>query len=127
MKGLLAAAAILCALLAGSLFNAQYLSGLTGALSEDLSQAQRLVEEEENWARAWELTRRAYQLWQDRHTYLHCTLRHADTDLILRSFRGVQEYLELEELDQYLSANADLVTQLQLLAELEQPTLVNVL
>ena len=54
-------------------------------------------------------------------------LRHSDTDQVLRAFRAVLEYLELEELDQYAAANADLVAQLELLAEMEQATLVNVL
>ncbi len=37
------------------------------------------------------------------------------------------EYLRLEEPDQYNAANADLITQLELLAEMEQPSVVNVL
>lgn len=37
------------------------------------------------------------------------------------------QYLDLEELDQYAAANADLVAQLELLSEMEQPSLVNIL
>ena len=76
---------------------------------------------------ALELTGQVYDQWQERHFYLHATMRHSDTDQILRGFRTVLEYLRLQEADQYNAANADLVTQLELLAEMEQPTLVNVL
>ena len=34
---------------------------------------------------------------------------------------------QLEELDQYVAANADLIAQLELLSEMEQPSLVNIL
>ena len=54
-------------------------------------------------------------------------MRHSDTDQILRGFRTVMEYLRLQEPDQYNAANADLITQLELLAEMEQPSVVNVL
>ena len=55
------------------------------------------------------------------------TYYQVDTDQILRTFRQVIQYLELEELDQYAAANADLVAQLELLSEMEQPSLVNIL
>ena len=58
---------------------------------------------------------------------MHVFLRHSDTDQILRTFRQVIQYLDLEELDQYVAANADLVAQLELLSEMEQPSLVNIL
>ena len=54
-------------------------------------------------------------------------MRHSDTDQILRAFRSVLQYLEIQEMDQYTAANADLITQLELLSETEQAALVNVL
>ena len=54
-------------------------------------------------------------------------MRHSDTDQILRSFQCVLQYLDIPELDQYTAANADLVSQIRLLAEMEQASLVNVL
>ena len=54
-------------------------------------------------------------------------MRHGDTDQILRSFQGVLQYLQLEEMDQYAAANADLASQLRLLSEMEQASLVNIL
>ena len=54
-------------------------------------------------------------------------MRHSDIDQVLRAFRQVLEYVRLREPDQYNAANADLMTQLELLAEMEQATIVNVL
>lgn len=54
-------------------------------------------------------------------------MRHSDTDQVLRAFRTVLEYLRLQEPDQYNAANADLMAQLELLAEMEQASVVNVL
>lgn len=126
MKRLWTAAALLVVLLAATLTNAWYSLSLTQRLSEPLKQAHQLAWQQQ-WEQARDLTRQAYDSWNAHHTYLHCVLRHSDTDQILRSFRSVMQYLELEEMDQYAAANADLISQLELLSEMEQASLVNVL
>lgn len=126
MKRLWTAAALLVVLLAATLTNAWYSLSLTQRLSEPLKQAHQLARQQQ-WEQARDLTRQAYDSWNAHHTYLHCVLRHSDTDQILRSFRSVMQYLELEEMDQYAAANADLISQLELLSEMEQASLVNVL
>ena len=126
MRRLWISVGLLLAMLAGSLGNAWYAKELTGGMEEQLRLAQELTENG-RWDRALEVTREAYQQWQERHFYLHATMRHSDTDQILRGFRTVLEYLRLQEPDQYNAANADLMTQLELLAEMEQPSVVNVL
>ena len=126
MKRLYIAAALLIALLGASLTNAWYAQRLTGGMREELSRAQHLTEQG-NWGRAEALTRQVYEDWQSHHFYLHALMRHSDTDQVLRAFRTVLEYLQLQEPDQYNAANADLMAQLELLAEMEQATVVNVL
>ncbi|MEY8316779.1 DUF4363 family protein [Oscillospiraceae bacterium 50-58] len=126
MKRLYIAAALLIALLGASLANAWYAQRLTGEMREDLSQAQ-LYAKQGNWSRAESLTRQVYEDWQNHHFYLHTLMRHSDTDQVLRAFRTVLEYLQLQEPDQYNAANADLMAQLELLAEMEQASVVNVL
>ena len=126
MKRLWTAAALLALLLAGSLANAQYAQTLCAGLSGRLEQAHTLAKEEQ-WEQAQALTREVYQNWQSHTFYLHTVMRHSDTDQILRSFQAVLQYLELQEMDQYAAANADLVTQLRLLAEMEQASVDNVL
>ncbi len=126
MKRLWIAAGLLALLLAASLTNAWYAQKLTGNMGERLRQAQTLTGQG-NWDRAEALTRQVYEDWQDHHFYFHTLMRHSDTDQVLRAFRQVLEYLRLQEPDQYNAANADLVAQLELLAEMEQATVVNVL
>ena len=126
MKRLYIAAALLALLLGLSLVNGWYSERLTGEMREQLRQAQRLAEEED-WGRAEAVTRQVYEDWQNRHFYFHTTMRHSDTDQVLRGFRTVLEYVRLQEPDQYNAANADLITHLELLAEMEQPSVANVL
>lgn len=127
MKRLWMAVFLLAALLSLCLVNAWYSFTLTRQLSEQLNQAQTLVEEQDQWEPARTITQKVYDSWNGNHFYLHVFLRHSDTDEILRTFRQVIQYLDLEELDQYVAANADLVAQLELLSEMEQPSLVNIL
>ena len=126
MKRLWIAAALLAFLLGASLANAWYSQSLTGDMTDRLRQAQSLAEGE-NWDQAEAVTRQVYEDWQDHHFYLHTLMRHSDTDQVLRAFRTVLEYLQLQEPDQYNAANADLMAQLELLAEMEQAAVVNVL
>ncbi len=126
MKRLWIAAALLAFLLGASLANAWYSQSLTGDMTDRLRQAQSLAEGE-NWDQAEAVTRQVYEDWQDHHFYLHTLMRHSDTDQVLRAFRQVLEYLRLQEPDQYNAANADLIAQLELLAEMEQASAVNVL
>ena len=126
MKRLWIAAGLLLVLLTASLANAWYAQRLTGEMREQLRQAQTHAEQED-WGRAEALTRQAYEDWQAHHFYLHTLMRHSDTDQVLRAFRQVLEYLRLQEPDQYNAANADLMAQLELLAEMEQASVVNVL
>ena len=126
MKRLWMAVLLLAALLSLCLVNAWYSLTLTRQLSEQLDQAQALVEQDQ-WDQARSITQEVYDSWNGHHFYLHVFLRHSDTDQLLRTFRQVIQYLDLEELDQYAAANADLVAQLELLSEMEQPSLVNIL
>ena len=126
MKRLWIAAALLLALLLGTVGNAWYLDGLSRSYQEQLTAAQEMAEGG-GWEEARRLTDQVYQDWQSHHFYLHTVMRHSDTDQILRSFQCVLQYLDIRELDQYTAANADLVSQIRLLAEMEQASLVNVL
>lgn len=126
MKRLYIAAALLILLLGASLTNGWYARKVTGEMCRELRQAQ-LLAEVEDWSQAESITRQVYEDWQGRHFYFHTLMRHSDTDQVLRAFRQVLEYLRLQEPDQYNAANADLMAQLELLAEMEQASVVNVL
>lgn len=126
MRRLWIAAGLVGLLLAASLANAWYAQKITDDMGRRLERAQELAQGED-WGEAERITRQVFQDWEERHFYFHTLMRHSDTDEILRAFREVLEYLEVQEIDQYRAANADLVAQLELLAEMEQATLVNVL
>ncbi len=126
MRRLWIAAGLVGLLLAASLANAWYAQKITDDMGRRLERAQELAQGED-WGEAERITRQVFQDWEERHFYFHTLMRHSDTDEILRAFREVLEYLEVREIDQYRAANADLVAQLELLAEMEQATLVNVL
>ena len=126
MKRLWIAAALLLALLLGTVGNAWYLDGLSRSYQEQLTAAQEMAEGG-GWEEARRLTDQVYQDWQGRTFYFHVLLRHTDTDAVHLTFQEVGEYLRLEELDQYTAANARLITQIGLLAEMEQLSWKNVL
>ena len=94
-------------------------------LAGQLEQAQELADRGD-WEGAARLSRESFGLWQAHDAYLHVMMRHSDTDQILRGFRALDQYLALEESDQYTAANAELICQLELLSEMEQPSLVNI-
>ena len=104
MKRLWAAAAILAVLLGGTLWNAWYAERLTGGMIQQLKQAQERTAQGD-WEGAAELSEQAFHSWQDHEAYLHILMRHSDTDEILSSFRALEQYLALEETDQYTGAD----------------------
>jgi hypothetical protein len=99
---------------------------MAGEITRGLTAAEELALRG-SWEQAQEITRQCFEAWNDHHTYLHIVSRHSDTDEILTSFRAVLQYLELEEIDQYAAENRELVTHIDLLAEMEQPDWLNVL
>ena len=126
MKRLQISCALLLGLLAVSLYNGHHVLQLTDEMIYLLSGAQEMSQQDQ-WDTALQMTQSAYDNWEKHHTYLHIVMNHSDTDQILRAFEAVLQYLKIEESDQYLAANVDLIAQLTLLAEMEQPSLVNVL
>lgn len=126
MKHLWIAAAILVALLGGTLGNSFYLGGIIDSYEQQLTQAQQLAARGA-WDESEQITQQVYADWEGHDFYFHSLLRHVDIDEVRLTFHEVQEYLKLEETDQYNAANAKLITQLGLLAEMEQLTLKNIL
>ena len=126
MKRLWIAAAILLCMLLGTLANSWYLNRLVSTLEQQLAAAHVLACQD-SWDTASRITQQAAQRWQEHDFYVHIMLPHKDIDEIHLTFCEVQEYLELEETDQYTAANAKLIAQLSLLAEMEQLNIKNVL
>ena len=126
MKRLIIPVCILLALLGMSVYTSRALSNLTESCVAQLRLAQEMAQQDQ-WEQARAMTHDTFQNWESHGFALHALFRHAETDEILLSFRCVDQYLDLEEMDQYAAANITLITQLELLAEMEQATPENVL
>ena len=126
MSRLWLALSLLLTILGISLVNAVYLTGLTDSITERLQAAEEMAERGA-WEQANTITTQCLSDWNSYHTYLHIIARHSDTDDILISFRSVLQSLKLRDLDEYAAENLELITQIALLAEIEQPDWLNVL
>ena len=126
MKRLWIAAGLLVLLLAAALVNAWNIDRLTGGLLDTLEQAEALADAAD-WTQAADLTRQARDRWQRSAGYLCAVLPHEDTDQIASGFETVLELLARQDSGEYASASAALMARLGLLAEMEQPTLKNIL
>ena len=126
MKRLWIAVSILSVIFAATLFNSRYLSRLIEDYTLRLSTAQDMTLQNA-WNSATQLTEQVIRDWQSHDFYFHVMLPHKDIDELHLTFCEVQEDLQLEETDQYTAANAKLVAQLELLAEMDQLTVKNIL
>lgn len=126
MKRLWIAVGLLLAVFAATMWNAHYLNGFTGELSDLLTRSETAAEAGD-WERAHTLTTQAYDAWEGNGSYLHIMLRHSDTDQIHTGFQEVLEFIQCREGGEYSAANARLIAQIGLLYEAEQLTLKNIL
>lgn len=126
MKQFWLALGLLLTMLVSTLGNALYVNGLADTVTQQLEAAETMAQRGA-WEQADAITQECFSIWEERHAYLHIISRHADTDAILQSFRAVMQYLKLEEMDQYAAENQELITKIELLAEMEQPDWLNVL
>lgn len=126
MKRLWISVAILLTMLGATLGNSWYLNSLISDFTQELTSAHQLAARDD-WASARKITGQVTDHWQKHDFYFHVMLPHRDIDEIHLTFQEIEEYLELEETDQYNAASAKLITQLGLLAEMEQLNLKNIL
>ena len=127
MRRLIISCAALVALFCVTLYNTHNLNNYTQELTELLTQAEDCASQGD-WDGAAKKTERALERWNDRNTYLHMTLQHRDTDDILLQFQEVRQLIaHQEDGGEYAAANAQLITRIELLYEMEQFSLANLL
>lgn len=126
MKRIWIAAALLLAILAGTLAHSAYLTAFTRELTVLLEEAEAHAERED-WDAAARLTQNVYDRWREKDLYLHITLRHDETDSIYSGLREVTEFIQCKEGGEYSAANARLIAGLELMMEAEQLSIKNVL
>ena len=126
MKRIWISLTILAVVFALALVNGWYLDRLTEEMAHTLEQAQTLAEEGD-WAGGRQLTQDALDQWESAANYLYIVVRHSDSDEVSAGFREVGQLLEWQEEAEYASANARLIEELRLLADMEQFSLRNLL
>lgn len=126
MKRIWISLSVLAVVFSLALVNSWYLDRLTGEMAHTLEQAQALAEEGD-WAGGQQFTQDAVDRWERSSGYLYIVLRHSDSDQVAAGFREVEQLLEWQEEAEYTSANARLIEELRLLAEMEQFNLRNLL
>lgn len=121
------ASLLVLSLIFGSCYaTSHWTTALTQSYSAQLEEAQTLSREE-NWEEAGNITKEVYDHWNSQSFWLYVLLRHSDIDKISLGFQTVCQYLEQEDVEPYVANNAQLITQLQLLSEMEQLSWENVL
>ncbi len=126
LKQVLPSVFLLAGLLTLSLYCSRSIHQLSDTCMSQLTYAQQMAEHGD-WEQARHITQNTNQTWQSHSLPLYSVLQHEEADEVLLSFCAVEEYLKLEEMDEYAAANAALIKQLELLAEVQQPSLMNVL
>lgn len=127
MKQLIATFLLLTLIISGCLVSASFLGQLTQHTTDLLAQAE-LSAESGDWATAKKRTTQAEEFWNSNQLFLYALLRHEDVDSVLGGFREINELIDCQEGGgEYSAANARLVTEIQLLYEMEQLTLLNLL
>ena len=119
--------AVLAALFCGTLYNTHYLHSYTQEMTALLTEAESCATRGE-WDAAAEKTDAALERWHNKAGYLHMVLQHRDTDEILLNFQEVRQFIaHREDGGEYSAANAQLITRIGLLYEMEQFSLKNLL
>lgn len=126
MKRIWICCGILVVLFLGSLGNGIYLHHLSGSIVEHLLLAQEAAEQED-WDKAIALTDEAETQWSGHTKYLYIMMRHDEADAVTLDLQEVQQLLRWGEEAEYTSANARLITQIQLLTEMEELSIENLL
>lgn len=125
MKQLWIAAGILVVIFCALIGNNVHLNNLVEPMTRQLDQAAQAAREDD-WDRAEELLGQARDTWRDRGGYLHTLLQHREIDEVLLLFQESEQYLQARKLGEYTAVNARLITQLDLIREMEELSWRNV-
>ena len=126
MKHILIACLVFALCLAVGLFSMVYVRASGAQTNELLERSIRQAENEE-YAAAAESLRQAKALWEGRETVLGIFLHHEEVDELLALFAQLEQFIKLEDLDDFLAACHELTARLEHVRRMELPTIENVM
>ena len=118
--------AVLCALLALSLWNSSHMERQTRRWRAQLQETDPLAQTE-CWAEALDSLRESYDDWTFRQTYLHIVSHHDAVDDAEAMYRRAMAFAETQEIAEFRAELSDLMDQLRLISEMEALNIRNVL
>lgn len=125
-KSLIGPISVLVIIFSFALWNNYNIQKNTARWSESLQQAVLSVQSE-NWAAAETALNHSYEDWINAQTYLHIVLEHDIIDDADAMFRRAFAFVEAQDTQELQAELADLIDQLNLLADTERPNLKNIL
>ena len=117
---------ILLGIFVFSLWNSYHIQKNTAHWSGTLQQAVSYVQSE-NWALTQKALHQSYEDWSHAQTYLHIVLEHDAIDDADAMFRRAFAFAETHDTQELQAELANLIDQLNLLAETERLSLKNIL
>ena len=126
MKHILIACLVFALCLAVGLFSMVY---VRASGEETVALLERSIRQAENeaYADAAESLRQAKELWEGRETLLGIFLHHEEVDELLALFAQLEQFIKLEDLDDFLAACHELTARLEHVRRMELPTIENVM
>ena len=125
-KGFLPPLAVLALLLAFSLWNSAVISTDTTRWQAQLRQSDALAQAGD-WPAAVSVLTDSYRDWTQRQGYLHIVTQHDAVDDAEAMYHRCLAFAAAKEDSEFRAELADLRAQLALLAEMERPTVRNIL
>ncbi|NLU23430.1 MAG: DUF4363 family protein [Clostridiales bacterium] len=117
---------VLVVLLTLTLLNSVYLSRCCSQWTEQLSQADRYAAQDD-WSTARQTMDGFAADWDKRQTYLHIVIEHDEIDNAQSLLQKCLVLAQEEDAVEFRSDIADLISQLNLLSEMERLSIKNVL
>lgn len=126
MKYFFSPAALLAFLLGASLWNARFVAAETASWHETVVMSAAAAQRD-GWVEALDDVRAARQRWGTRKAYLHIVTAHEQLEKTDALFAVLEGAAAERDGDAFRTAAAELLAQLDVIAELQQLTLRNIL
>ena len=117
---------ILALLLALSLLNAEAMGSYVSDWCEELDAAQTAADRGD-WTEAERLIRSVHEVWDEKQSYFHIVSVHAELDEAEALLAKALSFARERDGAEFHANTAELITQLRLLAEIQEISIKNIL